>query len=190
MTPATAASFDGLRMSGNQSGRLLCTGPANDIRLLRTRTSVPYTIPYQSGAKPKATAQRPTPTVEYRVHRGSGNTANRCHRTWQHVGSHAPLAIAKAGLFPGTAWTSTAGVTTAARGWFKHDELSARANLGHQFANTLSGRSADNLNPRTRNPTNQSANRPTQRKEENRNQHPNETVRFVEKSSRLPTSES
>ena len=35
---------------------------------------------------------------------------------------------------------------------------SARANLGLQFANTLSGRSADNLNPRTRQP----AHRPTQ----------------------------
>ncbi len=40
---------------------------------------------------------------------------------------------------------------------------SARATLGHQFAKTLSGRSADNLNPEPENPkprTNRPANQP------------------------------
>ncbi len=46
---------------------------------------------------------------------------------------------------------------------------SARANLGVQFAKTLSGRSADNPNPRTRNqPTNQTTDQP---KEENPNNY-------------------
>ena len=139
-----------------------------------------YLVSQVASLRPRPNARR-QPTAEYRVHRGSGNTVNRRNRTLRHVGFSAPLAIAhrpvhspaphrpvrrvSPPLREGRRSVVTAEqprltpVISAKAGIQAGPGVgrSARANLGPQFAKTLSGRSADNLNPRTRQP----AHRPT-----------------------------